>query len=618
MPAATRPTRPAPGARDGGAHWRPLLAVALIATLASGVAYLLGAWPGLESASVDLRFSLRAAKRPNNLLVVAVDDKTLNTLHLRWPFPRSLHARAVDVLHADHARTIVYDVQFTQPTASKDDLALYDAIARARGVVLATTQIGPRGRTGVLGGDANLAVAHARAAAANFNADAGGVIRSYAYSIGGLRTLAVASAEQATGRPLSPAAFDHGSAWIDFRGPIGTVASVSFSDLVQGKVNPAQIAGRIVVVGATSPVLQDEHATSTTSSTGMSGPEVQANAIWTALNGNPLRQAPGWIALLAIVLGAFATPLCALKMRAVRAFACGLFLAAAYSLIAQAAFESNMILVVSYPLVAVALGSLGTLIVSYLIESWERQLAERHGAMLEATVRERTAELRETQLEVIHRLAQAAELRDEDTGLHIERIGRICEQLALQAGMGAEDAERLRIASALHDVGKIGVPDQVLLKRGELNDAEWELMKTHTTTGAALLSSSRSPLIQMAETIARSHHERWDGSGYPHGLRGHEIPLVGRICAICDVFDALSSRRRYKEPWPFDRVIEEIIRKRGTHFDPELVDALASIMPDLERAHARATAQTLSAYAQQPSARGADAAPAHALERSVT
>ena len=277
-----------------------------------------------------------------------------------------------------------------------------------------------------------------------------------------------------------------------------------------------------------------------------------------------------------------------------------------------------MILPLTYPLVAVALGSLGTLLVSYLIESWERELAERHRAMLEATVSERTAELRETQLEVIHRLAQAAELRDDDTGLHIERIGRICERLALQAGMSAEDAERLRIASALHDVGKIGVPDQVLLKRGELSAAEWELMKTHTTTGAALLSSSRSPLIQMAETIARTHHERWDGTGYPHGLRGQQIPLVGRICAVCDVFDALSSRRPYKLPWPFELVIKEIVGKRGTHFDPELVDALASIMPELERAHAQATAQTSSAHVHEPSALEVAAPHAHALERSVT
>jgi HD-GYP domain-containing protein (c-di-GMP phosphodiesterase class II)/CHASE2 domain-containing sensor protein len=599
----------AAGAAGRRAHRRPMLLVALVAVIAGSTAYLLGAWPGLESESVDLRFSLVSAKRPHDILIVAVDNKTLNALQSRWPFPRSVDARAVDELHADHARTIVFDVQFTEPTAPKEDLALYGAIARAGGVVLATSEIGPGGRSNVLGGDANLAAAHARAAASSVRPNSSGVIQKYPYSIGGLKALAVATAEEATGHPLSQAAFDRGSAWIDFRGPVGTIPTVSFSDLVQGRVNPSQIAGKIVVIGATSTVLQDIHATSTTSSHGMPGPEVQANAILTALDGNPLREAPGWAALLAILLCGIATPLCCLRMRATRAFAFGLLLAAGYALVAQAAFAANLILVVTYPLAAAAFGALGALIVSYAIESWERQLAERYGATLEATVRERTAELREsatelrksaaelrgTQLEAIHRLARAAELRDEDTGLHIERIGRICELLALRAGMSRPDAERLGIASALHDVGKIGVPDRILLKPGSLDPVEWEIMKAHTTTGAALLSGSNSALIQVAETVARSHHEHWDGSGYPDGLRGTEIPLVGRICAICDVFDALSSRRPYKESWPFDRVLEEIVRTRGTHFDPELVDAFLTLVPELERAHAQATSQTSQA-----------------------
>jgi HD-GYP domain-containing protein (c-di-GMP phosphodiesterase class II) len=588
MAAATPPSRTAPPLRAGAARHRPMMLVALVAVVAGVAAYLIGAWPGIEHASVDLRFGLRPATRPANLLIVAIDSKTLGELKLRWPFPRSLDARAVDVLHADRARTIVYDVQFTQPTAPREDLALYDAIARARGVVLATTEIGPRGTTSVLGGDANLAAAHARAGAANFRPNSSGVIQKYEYSIGGLKTLAVAAAEGATGRPVSPRAFTHGSAWIDFRGPVGTVPSVSFSDLVRGRVNPAELAGKIVVVGATTPILQDVHATSVTSSFGMSGPEVQASTIWTALRGNPLRDAPGWLALLAIALVGIVAPLCCLKMRATRAFACGLLVAAAYTLTAQVAFDANVILVLTYPLASAAVGALGTLIVSYVLESWERQLSERYRATLEATVEARTAELKETQLDVIHRLGLAAELRDGITGLHIERIGHLCEQLAVRVGVARAEAQMLRYASALHDVGKIGMPDRILLKRGELDAEEWELMKTHTTTGVELLAGSRSPLLQMAETIARTHHERWDGSGYPNGLRAHEIPLVGRICAICDVFDALSSPRPYKQPWPFDRVIKEIRSRRGTHFDPELADAFLSI-PTLAREHALAS-----------------------------
>jgi CHASE2 domain-containing sensor protein len=513
---------------------------------------------------------------------VGIDNKTLNALKMRWPFPRSYDARAIDILHAAGARTIVYDVQFSQPTVPAQDLALYEAVGRAGNVVLATTEIGAHGETNVLGGNANLASAHARAAAANFRANSADVLQQYPYSVGGLRSLAVTAAEQASGQVVPRSSFHHNSAWIDYPGPAGTISTVSFSDLLEGHVSRRLIAGKIVVIGATSPVLQDLHRTSVTTNSEMSGPEVQADAIWTALRGNPLSDSPRWLALLTIVLAAIATPLSCLTIRPGRALLMGLLFAAAYALLAQVAFNRDLIISFTYPMAALAGGTLGALLVSYLSESWERQLADRYGAALEDTVRARTAELLDTQLEVIHRLARAAELRDEDTGLHIERVGRICERVALAIGMSPADAERLRVASTLHDVGKIGVPDSVLRKRGELTGAEWEQMKAHTTTGAALLAGSRSSLLQMAELIARTHHERWDGSGYPFGLRGEEIPLVGRICAICDVFDALSSEREYKHAWPRERVIAELEGKRGTHFDPALVDVFLTVIEGLE------------------------------------
>jgi putative two-component system response regulator len=130
-------------------------------------------------------------------------------------------------------------------------------------------------------------------------------------------------------------------------------------------------------------------------------------------------------------------------------------------------------------------------------------------------------------------------------------------------------------------VGKIAIPDHVLLKPGALDPAEWEVMQTHTTAGAAILAGSNSPFVQMAETIARTHHERWDGSGYPAGLDGEQIPLAGRICAICDVFDALLSKRPYKEPWPLDRALAEIQRMSGSHFDPRLVEAFLEIAREM-------------------------------------
>jgi putative two-component system response regulator len=148
--------------------------------------------------------------------------------------------------------------------------------------------------------------------------------------------------------------------------------------------------------------------------------------------------------------------------------------------------------------------------------------------------------------------------------------------------MDAAHARMLGHASAMHDVGKIGIPDRVLLKPGPLDEDEWEIMKSHTRKGAEILAGSTSPLVQMAEEIARTHHERWDGGGYPEGLEGEDIPLTGRICAICDVFDALISRRPYKEPWPRPSALDEIAAGSGTHFDPALVRAFLEMLDDVE------------------------------------
>jgi putative two-component system response regulator len=149
--------------------------------------------------------------------------------------------------------------------------------------------------------------------------------------------------------------------------------------------------------------------------------------------------------------------------------------------------------------------------------------------------------------------------------------------------MDPREAELLRHASALHDVGKVGVPDSILLKPGKLDPEEWATMQSHTTIGASILSGSTSPLVQLAETIALTHHERWDGSGYPQGLAGDDIPLAGRICAICDVFDALLSSRPYKDAWPIAEVLAELERQRGSQFDPRLIDVFLPLARELHR-----------------------------------
>lgn len=207
---------------------------------------------------------------------------------------------------------------------------------------------------------------------------------------------------------------------------------------------------------------------------------------------------------------------------------------------------------------------------------------ESQNDLLREKVRERTRDLENTQIEIVERLGLASEYRDEGTGYHIKRMSEFCRFLGERAGFSSGECDILALASTLHDVGKIGIPDGILLKPGRLTPDEWEIMKTHTKIGAKLLSGSRSKLLRLAESIALTHHEKWDGSGYPMGIKGEEIPLVGRITAIADVFDALISKRPYKKPWPVDQALDEIKNSASTHFDPILTRHFLEIEPKVK------------------------------------
>lgn len=199
--------------------------------------------------------------------------------------------------------------------------------------------------------------------------------------------------------------------------------------------------------------------------------------------------------------------------------------------------------------------------------------------MLDERVKERTRELNETRLEVIRRLGLAAEFRDNETGYHIIRMSKFSQIIARTYGLGETRAELILNASPMHDIGKIGIPDQILLKPGKLDKQEWEIMKTHAAIGAEILSGHDSELMVMASTIALNHHEKFDGSGYPNGIAGKAIPISARIVAISDVFDALTSERPYKKAWPIERAVVEIRKSAHTHFDPELVCAFEESLP---------------------------------------
>ncbi|MBF0271288.1 MAG: response regulator [Magnetococcales bacterium] len=192
---------------------------------------------------------------------------------------------------------------------------------------------------------------------------------------------------------------------------------------------------------------------------------------------------------------------------------------------------------------------------------------------------DREFELLRTRMEIIRRLGQAAEYRDNETGKHIQRMSHYSTLIGRVSGLTVHDQALLLQAAPMHDVGKIGIPDCILLKPGKLTPQEFGVMKTHTLLGGQLLDDEPSLLLRTAHTIALTHHERWDGSGYPYGLAGEAIPIMGRICSLADVFDALTSRRPYKQPWSVERAVEEIKRCSGTAFDPELVRVFCENLP---------------------------------------
>jgi putative two-component system response regulator len=197
---------------------------------------------------------------------------------------------------------------------------------------------------------------------------------------------------------------------------------------------------------------------------------------------------------------------------------------------------------------------------------------------LEQKVRDRTRELAESKVEILERLAMAGEYRDNDTGAHTRRVGNVAAALAQAAGADLSTVDLIRCAATLHDIGKIGVPDRILLKPGKLDPGEFELMKSHTQIGSQILSGGRDALLRMAERIALTHHEWWDGSGYPSGLRGMEIPLEGRVVSLADALDALTHARSYKQAWPLDAALARVQEQSGIQFDPALVDILLRLL----------------------------------------
>jgi adenylate cyclase len=354
------------------------LGLGIVLTAAWLAAYLADAFRDLELDTVDARFEIRGERDPpRDLIVVQIDDVTFQELDRRWPFPRRVHARAVEEIAADDPRVIAYDVQFTERTAFEDEFALIDAISKADGkVVLATTEVNARGETKILGGDAILEEIDARGGNGVLIPDPGGVERRVPHTVEKLETLAVAAAEVASGRPVSEDDFDarEGTAWIDYHGPPGTIRSVPFSRVVRGRTPPGMFKDKLVVIGPSAPSLQDVHPTSTTGDDElMAGAEIQASALDTVRRALPLQSAPRWLDIALIVLLGMVAPVGSLRLSPLRAIAIALGLAAAFVVATQLAFNDGTILAFVYPLGALVLTTVGALGIHYVTTAFERE-----------------------------------------------------------------------------------------------------------------------------------------------------------------------------------------------------------------------------------------------------
>jgi CHASE2 domain-containing sensor protein len=359
-----------------------LLAVAVIAV---GVGFLAHGEHLLrrpEQQTIDARYQIRGTDRHRTagLVLVNVDDTTFNdfrnqNLHAQWPFPRRYDARVIDELHRAGAKVIAFDVQFTESTDPVDDNALIEAVGHARNMVLSTTEVGPHGSTDVLGGDALLRQLGARAANTSVIPDSDGVIRNMQYSIAGLTSFGVAVAEADTRRVVPRSLFGgvRSPVPIDYAGPPGTVPSISFSHVYDGRFAPGLFAGKVVIVGASAPTLQDVHQTPTSGGLPMSGSEVLANAAATVLAGIPLRNASSLVTVLLIMLLALLVPIAGMRLGTLGVALVGVGILGVWTISTQLAFDSGTVLDYSDPAASLMLATGGTVLVGLWSDSRERR-----------------------------------------------------------------------------------------------------------------------------------------------------------------------------------------------------------------------------------------------------
>ena len=348
------------------------LAVGLGATGLWLVAYGTSVFEDIDLDTVDARFTVRGEQSPpSDLAVVKIDDVTFDELNLQWPFPRSNHGQVISRLKADGAKVIAYDVQFSEPSPdAEQDNALMDAARAAGNVVFATTEVGENGEPNFLGGAEGIEYARTSVGNGNFDDDPGGIIRRVPFELDQLKSFAVVAVERATGEPVEP--FSVETRLVDYHGPVGTIPSVSFSRVLDGKFEPGFFKDKIVVVGPWAPSLQDVHPVSFGDDL-MPGPEIQANAVATILDGLPLRLAPGWLDLTLILVLGLLPALTGIRLSLRGTLVLAIAAAAAFLVATQLAFNAGLVISFVYPFGALLVSSVGSIGAHYLLAAFERE-----------------------------------------------------------------------------------------------------------------------------------------------------------------------------------------------------------------------------------------------------
>ena len=617
---------------------RPAAVLWLLPILLVFGADALGLFDGLNVRFYDAFFRARGVRPPSEkIVIVGIDDRSLQALG-RWPLDRILYARLLDKM--GRASAVGLDLIFSESSSSDESLnAAIDRFGRA---VLAVYFDENLSRIPPAPGFSSGRLGHVHIER-DVDQISRSLYHTLTDAAGPLPSMSLAVWETATGRswtrrdPVPATAaegprrlFQTDLSKINYYGPPGTFARVSMSDVLDGRVPASLFEDKLVLVGVTAVGLQDRSATPFSEARNeMPGVEIQANALNNLLDGTGLRdvsRAVAWPLNLALAFLGFLVFLRSSERRAAWIWAAGLLgiTAASYGLfvgfnawLGPGIFfmTSAYLFLAAYLLKLDAAarqldGKVAALSAHFgggnaasgvrrrgLISLFSRkginskirgllEFEASYEGQLEEAVRNRTAELadalstiRRMNNELIVRLAKAVESRDESTGDHVARVAQYAQIIASAMGRPQEVVEAIAFTSSIHDIGKIGIPDHILLKKGPLTDAERKVMRDHTRIGYEILSGSEHRRIQEAAVIALNHHEHWDGTGYPAGLKGADIPLEARIVAICDLYDALRSRRPYKPALSHEAAVGRILEGGDglapDNFDPDVLRAFA-------------------------------------------